>query len=138
MLVALLRSVLPVSVVEAIDADVPTVRMFAVNPLLKVLSWLKVLVLARSVEEAAKTVMSAVPLKATPLMLRDVWSAVAVEALPVSEPIIPPLAFRVPLTLSTEPIVEEPLTKSAVVVAPANVAPPLNASCVVVALPMNG
>ena len=48
----------------------------------------KMLLLARSVEEAAKIVMSAVPLKETPLMLRPVWSWVAEPALPEIEPVI--------------------------------------------------
>jgi hypothetical protein len=52
---------------------------------LKTLLPLKVLLFARSVEEAAKIVMSPVPLKETPLMRRPVWSAVAVPAFPPME-----------------------------------------------------
>ena len=36
------------------------------------------------------TVMSALPLNATPLMFRDVWKALAVVALPLSVPVIVP------------------------------------------------
>ena len=49
-----------------------------------------------------------------------------------------PLALREPPTLSTLLIVEDPVTASAVVVAPVKVAPPLKASCVVVAPSGNG
>ncbi len=48
----------------------------------------KVLVFARSVEDAAVMVMSAVPLKPTLLMFLDVWSAVAVPAFPEMEPVM--------------------------------------------------
>src|SRR3989344_2593733 len=48
----------------------------------------KVLSLARSVEEAAVMVMSAVPLKEAPLMVRAVSSAVAVAALPPMERVL--------------------------------------------------
>ncbi len=46
------------------------------------------LLLARIVEEAAVIVMSAVPLNETLLMLRAFWSAVAVPAFPLIEPVI--------------------------------------------------
>jgi hypothetical protein len=46
----------------------------------------KVLVFARRVEDAAVTVMFAVPSKEVPLMVRGVWSAVAVPAFPEMEP----------------------------------------------------
>ncbi len=49
-----------------------------------------------------------------------------------------PLALRVPPTLRTLLIVEEPVTASAVVVAPTAVRPPEKAICVVVALEGNG
>jgi hypothetical protein len=45
-----------------------------------------VLLFARRVDEAASTVMFAVPSNETPLMVRGVWSAVAVPALPETEP----------------------------------------------------
>jgi hypothetical protein len=58
----------------------------AVNKVVEaLLNWLRplqVLLLARRVDEAAVTVMSAVPLKDTPLMERAVWSWVAVPAFP--------------------------------------------------------
>jgi len=47
-----------------------------------------VLLFASSVDDAAVIVMSAVPLKETPLMFRAVWSAVAVPALPEMEPVM--------------------------------------------------
>lgn len=52
----------------------------------KVLLPEKVLLLARSVEEAAVMVMSAEPLKAVPLMFLEVCRMVAVPALPEIEP----------------------------------------------------
>ena len=45
-----------------------------------------VLLFASSVDDAAVMVMSAEPLKEVPLMVRAVWSVVAVEALPVRDP----------------------------------------------------
>jgi hypothetical protein len=45
-----------------------------------------------NVPAAAATVMSAVPLKLTPLMVRAVWSAVAVLAFPVRAAVIVPAA----------------------------------------------
>ena len=59
--------------------------------LLKMLVPLNVLLFAKSVEEAAVTVMLEVPSKVTPLMVRPVWRAVAVEALPTSEPVSVPV-----------------------------------------------
>jgi hypothetical protein len=50
--------------------------------LLNVLVPEKVLLFARSVEEAAVMVMSVEPLNAVPLMLREFWRRVAVPALP--------------------------------------------------------
>jgi hypothetical protein len=52
----------------------------------KVLAPENVLLLASSVDDAAVMVMSLVPSNAVPLMLRGVWRAVAVDALPVSAP----------------------------------------------------
>ena len=86
--VAFVKSVEPVSVVEASEAEVPTVRILPVSPPLKVLSPLKVFTFASSVEEAANSVMSVVPLNDTPLIRRAFWSAVAVPALPLMEPVI--------------------------------------------------
>ena len=48
----------------------------------------KVLAFARSVEEAAVMVMLPVPSKETPLMVRGVWRAVAVPALPLMDPVM--------------------------------------------------
>ncbi len=48
----------------------------------------KVFASLKSVEEAAVTVMFAVPSKETPLIWRAVWSAVAVPAFPEMEPVI--------------------------------------------------
>jgi hypothetical protein len=52
----------------------------------KMLAPLKVLLLARSVEEAAVTVMFCEPSKATPLIFLGVWRTVAEPALPLTEP----------------------------------------------------
>ena len=49
---------------------------------------LQVFWFASKVEDAAVMVMSAVPLNAVPLMLREFWSAVAVPALPEMEPVM--------------------------------------------------
>jgi hypothetical protein len=54
----------------------------------KVLVPLKVLLLARSVDEAAVMVMLEVPLNEVPLMVRAFWRAVAVPALPETEPVM--------------------------------------------------
>ena len=51
---------------------------------------------------------------------------------------IPPFALKRPPRLRMLEIVVDPVTASAVEVAPTAVSPPLNASCVVVALPTNG
>ena len=59
-----------------------------------------------SVPAAAVTVMSAVPLKLTPLMFRAVWSAVAVAAFPVVlplEPVTDPLIGFVTVRLASVP-----------------------------------
>ena len=87
----------------------------------------KVFEFARSVEEAAVMVMFEVPSKLTPLMVRPVWSAVAVEALPVRLPMRPLTA------LSWPPMVVEPVVEMFEAVRP-----PLNAIEVLVALPGNG
>ena len=60
----------------------------------KVLAPLHVLASPRSVVEA--TTMLAEPLKEMPLMVRGVWRVVAVRALPVKAPKIPPEAVRTP------------------------------------------
>ena len=64
------------------------------------------------------------------------------ETLPVTSPVrfptTPPFALSAPPTLRTLLMVDEPVTASAVVVAPTAVRPPLKASCVVVALEMKG
>ena len=51
---------------------------------------------ARSVEEAAAIVISAVPSKEMPLMARAFWSAVAVPALPETEPVMVCVKVLVP------------------------------------------
>ena len=51
---------------------------------------LKVLLFARRVELAAVTVMLPVPSKDVPFMVRAFCNAVAVEALPVNAPVMPP------------------------------------------------
>ena len=48
----------------------------------------KVLLFASKVEDAAVIVMFAVPSKETPLIVRGVWSAVAVPAFPEMEPVM--------------------------------------------------
>ncbi len=68
----------------------------------KVLLPEKVLLLARSVEEAAVIVISAEPLKAVPLMFLEVWRMVAVPALPVTEPVIVPVTERAPRLAEAE------------------------------------
>ncbi len=108
------------------------VAFAAISPPVKVLSAEKVLTSERSVEEAAVMLILEVPSNVTLLIVRPVWSAVAVEALPVRLPIMPPVALSTPL------IVVEPVTASAVVVAPIAVSPPLNERAVVVAFKGNG
>ena len=77
----------------------------------KLLLPVKVLLLARSVEDAAVIVMSPVPLKETPLMRRPAWSAVAVPALPLTEPVIVEEKVLEPLkVLLSERSVEEAAT----------------------------
>ena len=84
------RAVLSVVAVDALPVRAPmTVVNHAVLPemrvvvaLAKVLRPVQVLSLARSVEEAAVITMFPVPSKVVPLMVRPVWSAVAVPALP--------------------------------------------------------
>jgi hypothetical protein len=77
----------------------------------KMLAPVKVLLLAKRVEEAAVIVMSDVPSKRVPLMFLPVWRAVAVEALPVTFPVklpkIPPEAVRTPVIVEEALIVEE-------------------------------
>ena len=105
----------------------------------KVLEPLKVLSLARRVEEAAVMVMLPVPSKETPLMVRAFCNAVAVEALPVSAPMIPPLAFSTPPMLSTPLMVVEAATESEPVEVALDVmTPPFRVSKVVVAFEGNG
>jgi hypothetical protein len=62
----------------------------------KVLVPLKVLLFARSVDEAAVMVMSCEPLKAVPLMFLEVWRRVAVPAFPVIEPVMVLATVRAP------------------------------------------
>ena len=69
-------------------AKVVEVALVRVVLPVKLLAPEKVLLLAKSVDEAAKIVMSAEPLNDTPLMRRAVWSVVAVEALPEIEPLM--------------------------------------------------
>ncbi len=70
------------SVVEALENWLRPVQLFAFE---------------RSVEDAAVIVMSAVPLKSVPLIFRPVWSAVAVPALPLIEPVTVELNVLLPL-----------------------------------------
>ncbi len=76
--------------VMAKEVVVALVRVVVPNIVVpeKVLVPVKVLLLARSVEDAAVMVMFVVPSKEVPLMVRGVWSAVAVPALPELEPVI--------------------------------------------------
>ena len=79
--------------------------------LLKMLAPVKVLLLESKVEEAAVIVMSSVPLKEAPLIFLAVSRAVAVSALPVTEPVrlpkIPPLAVKTPVIVEEALMVEE-------------------------------
>ena len=88
----------------------------------------KVLLFASKVEEAAVIVMLPVPSKETLLMVRAVWSAVAVEALPVRAPCIPPEAVRTPVTV----------VEAAIVVDAAERRPFVKERVVEVAFPGNG
>jgi hypothetical protein len=76
-------------------AVAPNVARFAEksDELAEANCWSAVQVFAfeRSVEDAALIVMSAEPSNATPFMFRAAASLVAVEALPVSVPVRPPL-----------------------------------------------
>jgi len=78
--------------------------------LLKMLAPVKVLLLASKVEEAAVIVMSPVPSKEASLIFLAVSSAVAVLALPVTEPVrlpkIPPLAVKTPVIVEEALMVE--------------------------------
>ena len=78
--------------------------------LLKMLAPVKVLLLESKVEEAAVIVMSPVPLKEVPLIFLAVSRAVAVRALPVTEPVrlpkIPPLAVKTPVIVEEALMVE--------------------------------
>ena len=91
-----------------VDAVPETVR--AVVDALPLNFWRpeKVLASPRSVEDAAVIVMSAVPLKEVPLMVRAFWSAVAVPALPEMEPVIRELkVFDPEKVLASERSVED-------------------------------
>ena len=79
--------------------------------LLKMLAPVKVLLSARRVEEAALMVISPVPSKETPLMRRAVCNAVAVEALPVKLPKIPPEAVKTPVIVEEAEMVEEAVAR---------------------------
>ena len=77
----------------------------------KILAPEKRLLLAKRVEEAAVMVMSVVPSKEMPLIVRAVSKAVAVSALPVTAPVrlpkIPPEAVRTPVIVEEAFMVEE-------------------------------
>jgi hypothetical protein len=87
--------------VPTLVSDDATTGLFSVVPL--------------SVDASATAVivMSALPLNATPLMLREVCSVVAVLALPVTAPVtlpdIPPVAVISPVTPSVPGMVTFPL-----------------------------
>jgi hypothetical protein len=74
-----------VEVADEVCHRVPTERSVEVA-LAKFCLAENVLISESAVEDAAVIVMLEVPSKEVPLMVRAVWSAVAVEALPVSEP----------------------------------------------------
>lgn len=86
----------------------PVSRIFA-----KVCNPLQVFTSERSVVEA--TTMLALPLKLTPLIVRAVWSVVAVKALPEIEPVIVCRALRLPETIRL--VVEALMAAKVVVVA---------------------
>ena len=73
--------------IPVIPSDVEVAADSSVLPV-KLLVPENVLLLAKSVEEAAVMVMSAEPLKDTPLIARAVWRVVAVPALPETLPVI--------------------------------------------------
>ncbi len=75
----------PLPMVEEAEEMSPLVRLRSEE---KVLDPLKRLLSARSVEDAALSVMFAVPLKETPLIVRAFWRAVAVPALPETAPVM--------------------------------------------------
>ena len=64
------------------------VALVVMSPPLNVCNPVQIFIFESSVEEAAKIVMSAVPLKETPLMFLAVWSCVAEPAFPEMEPVI--------------------------------------------------
>src|SRR5690348_2692689 len=84
--------------------------------LLKILAPVKVLLSAKSVEEAALIVMSVEPLKPTPFMFLVVWRIVAVPALPETLPVTLPVKLPVPL-VKKRFVVEAVVAKKLVVVA---------------------
>ncbi len=77
---------LVVDAVFDMESDVPVA--FVKVTFWKLLVPEKVLVSERSVDDAAVMVMLAVPSKEVPLMVRGVWSAVAVPAFPAMEPVM--------------------------------------------------
>ena len=103
-----------------------TARAEVVAPT-KVAPWkelkpVKVLELARRVDDAAVMVIGLEPVKVTPLMVLPGESEAAdPETLPVTLPMMPATALSWPL------IVEEPVTASEVEVAPWRVVPPVTA-----------
>ena len=104
------KRLVELEVVEKKLVEVAEVEVLLVM-LSKMLAPEKVLLLASRVEEAAVMVMLAVPSKEVPLIVRAVWRAVAVEALPVRAPVtlpkIPPEAVKTPVMVEEALIVEE-------------------------------
>ena len=88
---------------------------------LKMLAPVKALSFASKVEEAALMVMSAEPLKATPLMFLEVWRIVAVPALPETEPVTLPVKLPTPV-VKKRLVVEAVVLNKFVVVAEVPVA----------------
>jgi hypothetical protein len=98
----MVRAVCRVVAVPAFPDTEPVIKE------VKMLLPLKVLLLASSVLLAALIVMFALPLKATPLIVREVWRMVAVPAFPETEPVmrLEKMLFPLNVLLSLKSVVE--------------------------------
>ena len=94
----------PFALVERSELVIPVIPRFVVVALVKALFPENVLLSPSNVEDAALIVMLLEPLKETPLMVRAVWSAVAVPALP-------PIESDVAVPVSPVPAPEKELAK---------------------------
>src|SRR5262245_17988767 len=103
-LVEMLFAVLIVPNPEAIEPDVRAPTPVSDEPVIELLSDVPV-----SVPAAAGMVMLPVPSKLTPLMVRALWSAVAVPALPVMLPTMVEAKCAIPLASMLKNVVLESL-----------------------------